>query len=200
MKLKAHPRYSEFKAWFTAHAHDARPLDDMLYRIAGPRYTTAADIVSGIGAFKAGGRWNPPGVMKVVYLSRAPETALFEANAHHRHFMLPLWEGMPKVVVAVRITARSVLDLTDAAVASSLPEPIFNIMAEDWRAVMARNEEPTSQAIGRAAWKAKLSGLIVPSNPDPTGQNMVIFPTSLKPPDGLEVQNPRELESLGRPT
>ena len=156
MKLKAHPRYSGFKTWFAGHAGNAIAIADQFFRVAGPRHTTAAEIVEGVGAFKGGGRWNSPRVMNVVYVSRAPETAMFEANEHRRYYGLPVWEGMPKVTVAVRVETDSVLDLTDPAISGDLPEAMANLLAEDWRAVMERGEEPTTQAMGRAAFKAGL--------------------------------------------
>src|SRR5687767_8840963 len=118
MKLKAHPRFGALRAWFDGNKRFCVDVAGEFYRVAGPRYTTAADIVKGVGAFMGGGRWNPPGVMNVVYLSREPETALHEANEHRRHYRLPLWPDMPKVVVAVRVEAEIILDLTDAAVTS----------------------------------------------------------------------------------
>jgi RES domain-containing protein len=145
-----------------------------------------------------GGRWNPPRVMNVVYLSRAPETAMYEANEHRRYFGLPLWEGMPKVTVAVQLDVDLMLDLTDAAISADLPEPMANLLAEDWRAVMERGEEPTTQAMGRAALKAGLKGLIVPSKPHPKGVNLIVFPDALEGANVLEVLNPKELKKLGK--
>jgi RES domain-containing protein len=176
VKLKAHPRYNVFEEWFSAHAGRATRVDGRYYRVAGPRHTTAKEIVQGVGAYVAGGRWNPPEVMNVVYLSVEPETAVREANEHRRHFHLPLWEGMPKVIVAVEVAVDAVIDLTDGAVAADLPEPLTNLLAEDWRAVMARGDEATTQALGRAAFDAKLQGLIVPSKPDSGGVNLLVFP------------------------
>ena len=200
MNLRAHPRYREFKAWFLAHAHEATRVADVFYRIAGPRYTTPADITSGIGAQKAGGRWNPPGLMKVVYLSRTPETALFEANEHARYYGLPLCESMPKVAVSVRVDVDKILDLANPTFHTTLPEPVANVMAEDWREVMQRKKEPIAQAIGRAVYKAGLNGVIVPSKPHPSGINLVLFPAGFTADCSLEVLNPAALEKLGKPT
>ena len=130
MILKPHPRYSVYEDWFRREAIRAGRLEAELYRLAGPRYTTEDEILAGVGAFKAGGRWNPPGVMNTVYLSRTPETAMRESNEHHRYYRLPLSEGMPKVVIAVRVVAQSVFDITKAA---DFPEPMSNLMAEDWQ-------------------------------------------------------------------
>ena len=112
MALKQHPRSADFLKWFTTNKKEATPLEDIFFRVAGPRHTTAAEIVSGIGAQKAGGRWNPIGEMRVVYLSREAETALREAFEHYRYFNLPVSQALPKVVVSVAVKLERVLDLT----------------------------------------------------------------------------------------
>jgi RES domain-containing protein len=53
-------------------------------------------------------------------------------------------------------------------------------LREDWRAIQERGHESTSQAIGRAAWRAGLEGLIVPSHARPKESNIVLFPDNLK--------------------
>jgi RES domain-containing protein len=177
----------------------AEPLAEDLYRVAGPRHTTAMEIVSGIGAFFSGGRWNPKHVMKVVYLSKTPETATYEANEHFRHYRLPLTDGLPKVQVAVRVEVGRILDLTKRSITRSLPEPMKSLLAEDWRAIMARGDESTTQALGRAAFHAGLQGLVVKSKPDTRGKNVLIFPESLTTQDVLSVLNPDLLDGLGKP-
>ena len=64
--------------------------------------------------------------------------------------------------------------------------------------MMARMEESTTQAVGRAAFAAGVQGLIVPSKPDPTGINVLIFPQNLTGPVSMEVLNPELLKKLGR--
>src|SRR5690606_29492800 len=51
------------------------PLDGRFWRIVSPRWSHAP--LSGDGAARHGGRWNPPGV-KALYLSREVETAFAE--------------------------------------------------------------------------------------------------------------------------
>ena len=197
MKLKAHPRYDQFKQWFDDHRADAGRLAETYHRTAGPTRATAEEIVDGLGAFNGGGRWNPPGVMKVVYLSREPETSMHEANAKARRYGLPL--DMPKVTVAVRVEVELALDLTLAAIGRILPETMPNLLAEDWEAVMNAGDEPTAQAMGRAAFGAGLQGLVVPSSADPKGLNLVIFPQRFAKGCVLRVLNPELLEKLGYP-
>lgn len=197
MKLGPHPRYGAFQHWLSVQT-DRLGVDGVFYRVAGPRHTSADEIIAGVGAFLGGGRWNPPGVMNVVYLSRAPETAMHEANEHARYFGTAVWRGFPKVVIAIRVKADAVLDLTQPAIAAGLPEPLANLMAENWRAVMGRGDESATQALGRAVFDAGIQGLLVPSRPDPAGVNLVLFPSGLTGSLGIEVLNAGELEKLGK--
>src|SRR5262245_52916485 len=150
-----------------------------------------------MGAYLAGGRWNPVGQMKVVYLSQEPETATKEALEHFRYHALPISGALPKVIVAVRVKIERSLDLTDPAVAIGFPIPIPELLAEDWRAMMAKDMESASQAVGWAAFAAGFQGVKVPSKPDPTGTNLLIFPELLVKGNVLEVLNASGLDILG---
>lgn len=198
MKLDEHPRSREFAEWFKHQAPTAAPLAGEFYRVAGPRHTTVEEILSGIGAWKSGGRWNPTEVMNVIYLSEQPETAMHEANEHFRYYNIPIWRGMPKVTVAVRASLDRILDLTSEQPANALPETMELLLAEDWRAIMARGAEATTQANGRAAFQAGVQGLRVPSKPDPIGVNLVLFPALFTNAAQLQVLSPDELDKLGR--
>jgi RES domain-containing protein len=193
-----HPRSAAFLKWFSLKRDRAQELDIEAYRVAGPRHTTASEIVSGTGAYLAGGRWNPVGDMKVVYLSHSPETATREALEHFRYYGLPISSALPKVIVAVRVKIERCLDLTDPAIAFDLPISIPELLAEDWRAMMARNAEPASQAVGWAAFATGFQGVKVPSRPDPTGTNLLVFSELLLKGNQLEVLNAEELDKLGR--
>lgn len=200
MPRGSRPRSAVFLKWFSRTRSLAQTLDMEVYRVAGPRHTTANDIVSGVGAFLAGGRWNPIGEMKVVYLSQTPETAMMEALEHCRYYGVPISNAFPKVTVAVSVVLERFLDLTDANLFASLPISILELIAEDWRALMSRNLESASQSLGWAAFAAGLQGLRVPSKPDPAGVNILIFPENLTSTCSLEVLNADDLDKLGRPT
>ena len=199
MKLKAHPSYANYLAWFTKHQAKAAPIERNFFRMAGPSYTTASDFVSGTGAFNGGGRWNPPKVMKVVYASADPVTAMHEAVEHYRYFGIPIAEGFPKVTAAISVKLETVLDLTNHAITAHLPDSMNTLKVEDWRAEMNHGNESMSQAMGRAAFEAGLEGLLVPSKPDLTGTNIMIFPQRLTVNSRVEVLEPKLLEKLGKP-
>jgi RES domain-containing protein len=200
MPRGSHPRSAAFLKWFSRKRNLAQPLEAELYRVAGPRHTTPEDIVSGIGAFLAGGRWNPIGEMKVVYLSQEPETATKEALEHFRYHGLPISSALPKVMVAVSVRIERLLDLTNPTLTRGLPVAMSELIAQDWRALLSRNRESASQTVGWAAYAAGFQGLKVPSKLDPNGANVLVFPETLTKTCRLEVMNADVLDKLGRPT
>lgn len=98
----------------------------------------------------------------------------------------------------MQVKLEQVLDLTESGIANALPEMMPVLLAEDWRAIMSRGEEATSQAIGRAVYAAGLQGILVPSIADPEGVNLLAFPESLARDSVLAVLNSEELDRLGR--
>lgn len=200
MKLNQHPQSAAFLKWFTKNKKLAEPLDAVYFRVAGPRHTTATEIVSGIGAQMAGGRWNPPGEMRVVYLSRDPETALSEALAHRRYYNLPVADEMPKVIISVSVQLERVLNLCGAGLSGKVPDSMGELLAEDWRAFNARGIESASQAVGWAGFSANFQGLLVPSKASPDGYNLLVFPENFSKSSRLDVQNADELDKIGRVT
>jgi RES domain-containing protein len=106
---------------------------------------------------------------------------------------------MPKVIVTVAVDAPAVLDLTDRVLQATMPIPMSALLAEDWRAAMSAGREAAPQAFGRAAFAAKLSGLVVPSKPHRDGVNVLVFPQRLVKGDVLRVLEPDLLENIGKP-
>jgi RES domain-containing protein len=194
--LSPNLHFDELLSWVASQ--QLRPLEGSFFRVAGPRHTSAEAVLSGIGAKKAGGRWNPREAFLAVYMSREPETALREANEHYRHYKLPLSQATPRVVVAVELKLEKVLDLTDAGVVTGLPVRLEDLLAEDWREIMTTGAESASQALGRAAFEAGLQGLLIPSKPDPTGQNLIVFRENLAESCRFHLVNADELDKLGR--
>jgi len=198
MPPRPHPRSATFFKWFLQRGHLAQALDAVFYRVAGPHHTTAKEIVSGKGAFIAGGRWNPIAEMRVVYLSQDPETATAEALEHFRYHRIPIAQALPKVIVAVAVRIDRLLDLTDPDVVNDLPIGLTALLAEDWRAVASSNAESASQALGWAAFAVGIQGLKVRSKANPIGTNVLVFPDNLSSMCHLRVLNEDDLEKLGK--
>ena len=161
-----------------------KPWVGVIFRSVSPKYAAPMALLSGEGAFRSGGRWNGPGV-RAVYGSLEPGLAADESfNALLQRFGWETRDVPPRMVVAIRCSLESVLDLTG-------PPPLLGerelaeLLREDWRRLNAAGMESRSQALGRLA--AELGeGLRAPSRVR-SGQNLVIYPARLRPGSKLEV-------------
>ncbi|MBV8969792.1 MAG: RES domain-containing protein [Verrucomicrobia bacterium] len=104
----------------------------VIFRSVSPRYARPADIVSGYGSYRAGGRWNAPGIY-AIYGSIEPGLAADESfNFLLQHFGWQNRDIPPRMVVAIRVSLPAVLDLTNPVGAldkSNLEE----LLSEGWR-------------------------------------------------------------------
>lgn len=165
----------------------------VVYRSASPRYANLHDLLTGAGARLAGARWNRPGSCSAVYLSLDPHTALDEVLAHFLHFALPIDSAMPRVTVAVFASVRRLIDLTEAAVRSSLRLSRRRLVSEPWREMQTAGEEAVTQALGRIAFRAGAEGLLVPSAASERATNLIVFPAHLGKSSRLEILRAEEL-------
>ena len=127
------------------------------------------------------------GVARLSYTALAPETALAEALANVRYYRLPAAKALPRVLVALRLTAKRVLDLRDGNARKTLGLSMKTITSLDWRAENRNGSEAVTQAWGRAFAAAGFEAVIVPSAADPGGGNMLVFPENLQPGSHFEV-------------
>ena len=198
--MESHPEYQPLLEVAQRLYLKAVPWSGEAYRTVGPKYARPADIISGIGAAKAGGRWNPVAAFAAVYLSTTPQTATAETFAGNRYYSIPFYEALPRVLVAVDVDLPRVLDMTDPRVRRALGLSITRLFSIDWRAEQNAGREALTQALGRAAFAAGFDGLLVPSDADrrAKGVNLVVIPANLGAGSRLAVLNPDELKGLGR--
>jgi RES domain-containing protein len=163
------------------------------YRSASPCYANLHDLLTGVGAGLAGARWNRPGTCSAAYLSLDPHTALDEVLAHFLHYALPIESATPRVTVAVSVSVRRLIDLTDATVRSRLRLSRRRLLAESWREMQAAGREAVTQALGRIAFGAGVEGLLVPSAANARATNLVVFPANLGESSRLEILRADEL-------
>jgi RES domain-containing protein len=155
---------------------DAAACRQEVCRTSRPRYASARRLLSGAGARRWGGRWNPPGVA-AVYGSLDEATALAEMQQRHKRVVFSRKKVMPQLFVALHVRLRCVLDLTQGHVRHALGVSLERMCEEDWERLQRRGQEAVTQAIGRLAWERRLDGLLVPSAADrPHGKNLVVFP------------------------
>ena len=161
-----------------------------LFRFINPRYSAAADIVSGEGAKHAAGRWHPPaGTFPLSYTALEPETALAETLAHARYFRLPAGTDLPRVLVSLRLQAARVLDLREGPLRQRLDLRLPAIRSTDWRRDNQRGVEAITQAWGTAFADAGFEAVIVPSSAARKGGNVLVFPANFQPGSRCEVVN-----------
>lgn len=166
----------------------------IVYRSVSPRYANTGDLLSGVGAKTAGGRWNPPRSFRTIYASTDPHMALDEVLAHFRHYHLDIATAMPRVIVSVEVHLHRLLYLTDRAIRRRLGVSRKRIMSEAWRELQAQGRESLTQAIGRLTHAEGWDGMLVPSSSRGEGKNLVIFPENFVASDSrLEIINESEL-------
>jgi RES domain-containing protein len=181
LEIEPNEEFCSIEAALQACMPAATAWTATVYRSSTPRYAGVRDMVTGVGSARAGGRWNPRTSFPTVYASLELETAMSESMATFRYYGLSPQSALPRLFRAIAVNAVFVLDLRRAPLASPLPFWVRLGLREDWRALQERGRESTSQAIGRAAWLARLEGLIVPSQACPKGSNVVLFPDNLRP-------------------
>lgn len=199
--MQPQPISKELSRWCERQFASRSCLKGDYFRLAGPRYTTAKEIISGVGGQKSGGRWNAPGFeTPVVYLSQDIITAAAEAHSNYKYYDLPPRAQFPKALVLVGVALESVLDLTAPNLDSFAKGVVAEGIEEDWRRLNAMRAESTAQAMGAAAYRAGFQGILVPSHAWSGGKNVVVFRGSLRLPSAVWVQNDAALASLGKPT
>ena len=162
----------------------------VIFRSVSPRYARPADIISGYGSYRAGGRWNAPGIY-AIYGSIEPGLAADESfNFLLQHFGWQNRDVPPRMVVAIRVSLCAVLDLTNPAGALDQLN-LEELLSEDWRKINGETKESRSQALGRVVAKMG-EGILAPSRIRP-GNNLVIFPRSLRPGSQIEILGERDL-------
>jgi RES domain-containing protein len=190
MSARPHPNYSRILAAVKSLSDRARPLTGVWYRCTETSF--AHEIASGEGARLHGGRWNPPGSFRTVYLSDSPETALQEFLARARRMKWPDHKSLPMVMAGVEVTAGRVLDLRLPEVAAKIA-PVLAAEKQEWRLIQARREA-ASQAVGRAVRETGLQGLLAASQQVAGGTNLILFPDKLGRRDKLSAPKLRGME------
>ena len=173
-RLRPHARFAELAAAMARAAALATTWEGEFYRSCKVRYARSADLTSGAGSLRWGGRWNGPGVARVVYGSATPEAAVSESLAGLRRAGIEPARAAPFVIAAVRARFTA-LDLTAGAALEALGLTAEELAADRWWLAQGRGAESLTQALGRAAFEAGLGGLRVASRAVPGAVNLVVF-------------------------
>ena len=191
--LQRHPRFTELRDEFSDHPQWFTSWTGTLFRFHTVDFPTAKDVLSGDGACKHGGRWNPPG-HATVYGSTTDTTALEECKANDRYY--GVITRSPRLLVAIEAQLTRVMDLTNPDIRRALDLTLKELAAEDWRKLMAAGKGSLTQVLGRAVAEVGGSGLLARSAGVRGGVNVAIFPTTYAR-DRLAVVEGKKLEKLG---
>lgn len=171
-KLFEHPESANILSCLRSCNHLIQPYRDFAYRAASPKWANAEDLLNGKGSSLYGGKWNPPGLFKAVYLACNSGTALDEALAQNRRNGLPDYEALPLVITGVSVNLARVLNLTSDDAQKLIKRSVAELTVEPHG---ASTIESAGQAIGRLAYSLKYEALIVPSAAAPGQKNLVVF-------------------------
>lgn len=192
IKLRANPRFAEFRDLLAAKRELLQPWSGTLFRCQTVDFPAPEDVLSGAGAKHRGGRWNPPGVA-TLYGSTTDATALEESKANDRY--AGIVNRSPRLLVAVEARLTRVLDLTSAPVRRALGVTLAELTAEDWRKLMERGQESFTQTLGRVVFQAGASGILARSAAV-VGVNVVVFPGNVGKEESVTVVEGNKLRRL----
>jgi RES domain-containing protein len=150
----------------------------------------------GQGSFLYGGRWNAPGSFRAVYGSTTDVVAVQESRANAEYAGIPLPFRTPRLLVVVELALRRVLDLTTPDALERMGVTADELRAEDWRKVQAEGFESFTQALGRAAFESRATGLLVPSARVPDGVTVVFLPENQRSDDEANVCESEKLDRI----
>ena len=168
------------------------PFEGTVYRAMRLEYSSPENAVSGDGAARWGGRWNPPG-LPTFYASTTYEVAHREMAAAGKYYGASVTTELPRVEAAFDVRLAKTLDLSTRAALRQMRVTQKSLRAVDWRKANDGGHEALTQAIGRLAAALGVQGLIVPSAEIRGGRNLIVFPGHLAP--GSHIQ-PMGLDKL----
>lgn len=121
------------------------------------RYTTAhRDPLSGEGARRFGGRWNPSSLFSAIYLADSARACMVEVDRAAQAASTTAEKMLEAsyLLHTVAVNALAVLDLTTAEAREAVGLDDDDVHGDDWSAC---------QAVGHAAWFLHVQGVLVPA-------------------------------------
>jgi RES domain-containing protein len=167
--------------------------NNRVYRFAEVEYASKEDLISGLGAKKSGGRWNPKASFPVLYTSLTPETALAELKAHYDYYALDFADATPTVLTSIDVDLQHVLDITIGRTRIGLRISLNRMKAEDWRKMNRNDLISLTQSLGRKLKEEGFEAILVPSFAHLKSHNLVIFLENLRPTSSIRIANQQKL-------
>jgi RES domain-containing protein len=140
----------------------------VVYRALNPVWV--GDPLSGEGARRHGGRFNPKG-MAALYSTLDPVTAVREVSQIGQ----PL---QPTILVSFQADIDPVFDATDATLLAEQGITAEMLAADDWRVHMAAGRDAPTQSLARRLLDQGYAGMLAPSYArlaPPEARNLILW-------------------------
>jgi len=157
---------------------DKSPETLTLWRAFVPKWAFAP--LSGEGAARFGGRWNPVGV-PTIYAARELSTAWAEYNQG--------FVQHPALITQLELKNAALADLTDAAMLSSLGRSA-EIHRCEWRMHLDQGEVPETHRLRERLIGQGFDGVVYPSFMSPGGTCVALWRWNAKDAPRLDVIDP----------
>lgn len=152
--------------------------DLILWRAFVPRW--AFRPLSGDGAARFGGRWNPAGA-PTIYAARELSTAWAEYNQG--------FVQHPALIVQMTLRRARLADLTDGEVLAGLGVDA-SVHQCQWRAALDEGTEPETHRLREALMARSFDGVIYPSFMSPGGTCVALWRWNREGAPALEAVDP----------
>ncbi|MCW0000617.1 RES domain-containing protein [Pararhizobium sp. YC-54] len=149
-----------------------------LWRAFVPQWAFAP--LSGEGAARFGGRWNPVGA-PTIYAARELSTAWAEYNQG--------FVQHPALIVQLELKDAALADLTDSSVLSDLAVPA-DIHVCEWRMHLDRGEVPQTHHLRQRLLASGFDGVVYPSFMSPGGTCVALWRWNAKGAPRLDAVDP----------
>lgn len=143
-------------------------LQAIVYRALNPVWV--GDPLSGEGARRYGGRFNPRGMP-----ARSCTLDAMTAVREVRQIGQPL---QPTILVSFQADVEPVFDTTDPAALAGQGMTPANLAADDWRVHMAAGKEAPTQGFARHLYGKGFAGMLAPSFArlaPPQARNLILW-------------------------
>ena len=168
---------------------DSVPISGDSFRLVALRYQDS--LLSTIGSFKRGGRYNVAQQFEALYVSGSPITALKEIRyLINTPAGVSAYPTRPYILLSLQYQLHRVIDLTDSHIRNFLDTNVQELTGS-WYSFIEEEIAPTQQ-LGKIAYDLGVQALKVPSSVDleNNGFNLVIFPENLPPNGFVEIYDP----------
>ena len=169
---------SKFKKVLQSMAGKA--IQQSFFRFVNVAYLK--NLLSCVGSFKNGGRYNLKNSFEVLYMAPDAQTAIAETGLIDK-FKLP-----PRILITIDVSLQSILDLEERKIIEDLgieSERLFS----NWR--YPSHEESYTQTIGRLVYHSRrFEAIRYPSAKVRNKCNLAIFPERLKKTSVIKIYDP----------